>query len=253
MKAGDFSSLAEDYSRYRPGYSSTVRDMFLAFSSSRCSSLKVADVGAGTGIWTRMLAEKVSHVTAIEPNENMRFFGKSQSGGENIHWQDGCGESTGLGTSSVDLLTMASSFHWVDFDAAIQEFDRVLTDKGIFLALWNPRLIEVNPLLVEIENKVHELCPEMQRVSSGRSKFCDSLFERMSKSDVFRDVIYLEGRHVERQSPEHYIGLWKSVNDIQVQLGVDKFQEFMGFVESKVSGLEYVEATYQTRAWMAIK
>jgi hypothetical protein len=46
---------------------------------------------------------------------------------------------------------MASSFHWADFELATKEFSRVLRKGGRFCALWNPRLIEVNPMLVEIE------------------------------------------------------------------------------------------------------
>ena len=39
------------------------------------------------------------------------------------------------------------------FDKATSEFSRVLKPDGCFVALWNPRLIEANPLLVEIERR----------------------------------------------------------------------------------------------------
>jgi ubiquinone/menaquinone biosynthesis C-methylase UbiE len=49
-----------------------------------------------------------------------------------------------LADGSVDLVSMASSFHWADFDTACDEFHRILRSGGVFVALWNPRLIEVN-------------------------------------------------------------------------------------------------------------
>ena len=52
-------------------------------------------------------------------------------------------------------------------------------------------------------------------------------------------------------SPERYIGAWRSVNDLRVQLGVEKFNIFLDFIEAKVMGLESIEATYLTRAWSA--
>ena len=48
-------------------------------------------------------------------------------------------------------------FHWTEFDTTVKESLRVLRKNGRFTALWNPRLIEVNPLLIEIENHLSEL------------------------------------------------------------------------------------------------
>ena len=45
----------------------------------------------------------------------------------------------------------------------------MLRPGGRFVALWNPRMIELNPLLVEIEQEITRLNPEVKRVSSGRS------------------------------------------------------------------------------------
>lgn len=251
MKHGDFTGLAENYSRYRPAYAPSVRDAVLGLYSRPASTLEAADVGAGTGIWTRMLAERVRHVTAVEPNDDMRSAGIRDSAGLPVNFRAGSGEQTGLDTASVDLLSMASSFHWVDFDRGIAEFHRVLRPGGRVLFLWNPRLIEVSPLLVEIEAKVNSLRPEMKRVSSGGSGITETLTDRLWGCGRFDDVVYLEGRHVARLTPQQYIGVWRSVNDIQVQLGVERWATFMDFVEEKVAGLDFIDATYRTRAWTA--
>jgi hypothetical protein len=67
----------------------------------------------------------------------------------------------------------------------------------------------------------------------------------------FDDVVYLEGRHVARQTPEQYLGAWRSVNDLQVQLGPDLFHKYMDYIERKTVGLPAIETTYLTRAWTA--
>ena len=69
----------------------------------------------------------------------------------------------------------------------------------------------------------------------------------------FEDVVYLEGRHVIIMSPDRYLGAWRSVNDLQVQLGEEKFESFLSFVEQKIAASEVIEATYLTRAWSARK
>jgi hypothetical protein len=64
-------------------------------------------------------------------------------------------------------------------------------------------------------------------------------------------VVYIEGRHVIEMTPERYMGAWRSVNDLRVQLGPEKFDSFLDFVEQRIRGLKVIEATYWTRAWSA--
>ena len=152
MKHGDFTGLAGDYAKFRPGYAPQVATAILGFIGKDPAKVDAADVGAGTGIWTRILAARGLHsVTAVEPNDDMRGQGVETSKTTGISWKKGSAEATGLADGSVDLLTMASSFHWADFDKACAEFHRALRPNGVFVALWNPRYIEANPLLVEID------------------------------------------------------------------------------------------------------
>jgi hypothetical protein len=106
-------------------------------------------------------------------------------------------------------------------------------------------------LLVEIEAYLDALRPNIKRVSSGRSGITETLTEQLWASPYFDDVVYLEGRHVIEMAPERYIGAWRSVNDLRVQLGPEKFDAFLAFVEQRIDGLQVIEATYLTRAWSA--
>lgn len=249
---GDFTGLAENYSKYRPTYVDSVLTALLSLLGKPVSAVDFVDVGAGTGIWTRMVAQRGTRTAiAVEPNDDMRGHGEADSAGLPVQWRVGNGEQTGLPDACCDLLTMASSFHWVDFERATHEFHRLLREGGRFCALWNPRWIEANPLLVEIEAKLYELAPHIKRVSSGRSGITENLTERLHASPLFDDVLYLEGRHTARQTPEHYLGVWKSVNDIRIQAGETQFDRFLEYVEQKMQGVDYVETTYLTRAWTA--
>lgn len=252
LKPGEFTGLAEDYSRYRPDYCRSVLNALLGLIETPIGKIDFADVGAGTGIWTRMVkAAGVRSVVAVEPHNDMRVAGIRDSKGTDIRWLAGSAENTGLPTASCDWVTMASSFHWADFDGATKEFHRLLRPRGRFTALWNPRLIEINPLFVEIEEYARQLQPEIKRVSSGRSGITESLSEKLWASSYFGDVVYLEGRHIVRMSPERYVGAWRSVNDLRVQLGAEKFDDFLTFIETRVGSLREIEATYLTRAWSA--
>jgi ubiquinone/menaquinone biosynthesis C-methylase UbiE len=252
MKHGDYTGLAGNYAKFRAGYAPQVATAILSYVGRDPASIDAADVGAGTGIWTRMLAARGLHsVVAVEPNDDMRGQGIETSRGAGIVWRKGSAEATGLPEGSADLVTMASSFHWVDFDRACDEFHRVLRPHGVFAALWNPRFIEANPLLVEIEAQITRLKPDIRRVSSGRSGITERLTDMLSAKPQFTGILYLEGRHSLRQTPEQYIGAWRSVNDLPVQLGPELFQQFLDFTEKRIAGLAAIETTYLTRAWAA--
>ncbi|MCF3120442.1 class I SAM-dependent methyltransferase [Streptomyces arenae] len=252
LNHGDFTDLAHDYSRYREGYAPAVLDAVTGLLPRLPAECDAADVGAGTGIWTRMLASAgFRSVTAVEPNDAMRATGIDDSAATPIAWRHGTGEHTTLPDRSADLLTMASSFHWVDFEHGMAEFARVVRPGGWFVALWNPRDIEASPLLSDIEAELARIEPKLERVSSGRSGTTRTLTERLSAHPSFDHVIYLEGRHTVRQSPQHYVGAWRSVNDVRVQLGEAGFSRFLDYVTDRLDGVDAVETTYLTRAWAA--
>jgi hypothetical protein len=73
----------------------------------------------------------------------------------------------------------------------------------------------------------------------------------LSATPEFAEVLYLEGRHSVQQTPEQYLGVWRSVNDLQVQLGPDLFQTFLDRTAARIAGVATIETTYVTRAWAA--
>lgn len=249
---GDFTGLASDYSKFRPGYCESVLTALLALVSKPAGEIDAVDVGAGTGIWTRMLAGRgLRSVIAVEPNDDMRAHGVADSGGLQIQWVKGSGEETGRPAASADLLSMASSFHWVDFDRGTAEFHRVLRPGGRFVALWNPRYLDDSPDLLDIEAHLKTLNPEIKRVSSGRSGIADRMTGLLWASPFFDDVVYLEGRQTRAMTIEQYLGVWRSVNDLQVQLGQERFERFLDYIREKLKGRQTVETTNLTRAWSA--
>lgn len=249
VKSGDYTILAQDYSRHRPDYSPSVLDALVGLLINPVTDIDVIDVGAGTGIWTRMVYGKgVKSVTAIEPNDDMRAAGMADSSNTTIQWRAGHAEETGMPEGSCDWLTMASSFHWTNFDAATREFHRLLRPQGRFTALWNPRLVETNPLLVEIEAQLRAIKPNIRRASIDMK---ETLTDQLWSSPWFEDVVYIEGRHDVAMTPERYLGVWRSVNELRVQLGEQQFAAFLDFVEQRVADQPSISATYVTRAWSA--
>ena len=52
-------------------------------------------------------------------------------------------------------------------------------------------------------------------------------------------------------TPERYLGIWRSVNDLSAQLGQKKFELFLELVDTRIFHLHVKNAIYLTRAWTA--
>jgi SAM-dependent methyltransferase len=132
---GRFTDRAADYVRYRPDYPAAAIDHLLdGFDSP--DRLIAADVGAGTGISARQLADRGVRVMAVEPNAAMRTAAEPHP---RVVWREGTAEATGLGAESMDLVLCAQSFHWFRQREAIAEFHRVLKPRGRLALIWNAR------------------------------------------------------------------------------------------------------------------
>ncbi|QDZ39315.1 methyltransferase domain-containing protein [Euhalothece natronophila Z-M001] len=130
---GRFSSRAENYARYRPTYPETAIALILD-NLGDPSELVAADIGAGTGISSRLLAEQGVSVIAVEPNAEMREAAVPHP---QVTFQDGNAEATGLANESVDLIIACQAFHWFDPEPSLQEFHRILKPKGRLALMWN--------------------------------------------------------------------------------------------------------------------
>ena len=249
MKHGDFTKLAKNYV-YRTGYSKRALGVIGNYIGCYRDNFVVADVGAGTGKLTDNLDQLGLCGFAVEPNEAMRSEGmKLMANRPSFSWQAGSAEETGLETSCADWLLMASSFHWTDAPVALAEFRRVLKPGGFLTVLWNPRDLGQSALHQKIEHGIYEIAPEIKRVSSGSSKYTQGIEQTLTRDALFGHLFFVEAPHEAVMTPERYLGAWRSVNDIQVQAGEEKFAEIMKMIESQISSLDKIVVPYKTRAW----
>lgn len=137
-----FSARVEAYVKYRPGYPAAMLD-FLATDLGMGPAAAVADIGAGTGILTALLAPRVQRLWAVEPNAEMRAAAEQRlTGMSHLGWSAGSAEATGLPAACVDLITVAQAFHWFDRAAFKAECRRLLKPAGRVALIWNDRLTD---------------------------------------------------------------------------------------------------------------
>ena len=131
MNEGKFTGIADLYSKFRPTYPVELIDWLY----ERTKAETVADIGAGTGKFTKCLTIKPWKITAVEPNDDMRS--KLEIAGVEV--VNGTAENTSLENNSVDLITAAQAFHWFDRDGFKKECGRILKPTGSTAIIYNER------------------------------------------------------------------------------------------------------------------
>lgn len=134
-----FDNRVESYVRSRPHYPYAVLACLVEQYGLGPVSI-VADVGAGTGLLTRLLLTAGCTVYAVEPNERMRLAAAALLGGHpGYHSVAATAEATALPARSVDFVTAGQAFHWFAPPVARQEFQRILRPGGRVALVWNAR------------------------------------------------------------------------------------------------------------------
>ena len=137
-----FTDKARVYQRYRASYPKEFIE-YLYVSAGFNKKSVIADIGSGTGIFSRLLLEKGNYVFCVEPNDDMRLVSEKElrgtAGFKNFISVNASAENTGLKEKSIDFITTAQAFHWFDRQKFKLECRRILKDTGKVVLIWNIR------------------------------------------------------------------------------------------------------------------
>ncbi|MDH3197096.1 MAG: class I SAM-dependent methyltransferase [Candidatus Krumholzibacteria bacterium] len=164
-----FTGRVSHYVRYRPGYPEALFDC-LVREAGLDASCAVADVGSGSGIFTRALLPRVGRVYAVEPNAEMRAAAERELGTmAGFISVEGTAEATRLPDLSVRLVVAAQAFHWFDPEAARREFQRILEPGGRVALVWNSRVVDATPFMRAYESLLRAESLDYERVDHRRA------------------------------------------------------------------------------------
>lgn len=162
----NFTDKANIYAKYRPSYPNEYIEYLLSANELNENQI-VADIGSGTGIFSRQLLENDLHVIGVEPNDDMRKMAE-QSLKRYPRFQSikATAEHTTLKENSVDLVTVAQAFHWFNKEAFKIECQRILKQKAHVALVWNSR-DGTSPIIKENADICQKTCPNFKGFSGG--------------------------------------------------------------------------------------
>lgn len=241
-RPGDFAPQADAYARARPGYPAELLDRLVEVAGVAPGD-PVADVGAGTGIFTADLAARGFAVTAIEPSAAMRAKAPSLAG---VVWRDGTWEATGLATASQRWLVGAQAFHWADPPRALPEAYRILRQGSFLTVLWNNRDLASSELLRFTAATIQQVAPGFDE--GYRDRDWSAV---LPSSGHFEPPIELAVPHVVTMTGRRFLDLWRSHNLLSHAAGEAGLARILAVLAERLDDDENVPVPYVCRAWSA--
>jgi SAM-dependent methyltransferase len=148
-QALSFGAAAAAYDRFRPSYPVEAVQWAVGGPPPR----RVVDLGAGTGILTRVLLGAGYEAVPVEPDPGMRAQLAASTQG--VTALAGFAEAVPLPDASADAVVAGQAYHWFDRERAHPEIARLLRPGGYFGAIWNHR-DDNEPWVAELTRVTHD-------------------------------------------------------------------------------------------------
>ena len=130
-----FTGRAKSYAASRPSYPASAIDYILSLAPKNAV---FADIGAGTGKLTELIAQREVEVFAVEPNGDMlEQLTKTCEDFPNVKIVSAPAEATTLADNSVDVITVAQALHWFEPADFIAECKRIGKPNWILVSVYN--------------------------------------------------------------------------------------------------------------------
>jgi SAM-dependent methyltransferase len=125
-----FGQHAEAYDRFRPSYPDAVIDELLGPVPA---GLEVLDVGCGTGIASRQMAQRGAKVLGVELDTRMAEIAR----GHGVDVEVAAFEGWDAAGRTFDRVASAQAWHWLDLPVATAKAASLLRPGGTLGLIWN--------------------------------------------------------------------------------------------------------------------
>jgi ubiquinone/menaquinone biosynthesis C-methylase UbiE len=190
----NFAKLVDSYAKYRRDYPEKSYKLIYNF----CPSVEaiVLDIGCGTGIVTKHLSSYYKNITGTDREIAMTDFAKDDN--KNLKFISAKAEELPFENESFDLVTVATAYHWFDFDLAGKEIFRVLKPSGKMCVFWRMDISKSRNYLPQFayDNliKLISIIPK-----ASREPITEEIFTRVGFSNVKKEEFAFEDTYTKEE------------------------------------------------------
>lgn len=168
------------YSKYRPNYSTKLFETIYNFHKQNNGEFNLTvDVGTGTGQVAVELSNKFEKVYGIDYLEEMINNAIQK---DNIIYKIGSAENLPFKNNSVDMITVATAFHYFDHDVFFNESKRILKENGT-LAIFGyyfPEIKNIKNNNIEVNKILNKLIVDILELNlNEKAKYIKNLYRNI--------------------------------------------------------------------------
>eukprot|EP00026_Physarum_polycephalum_P012845 Phypoly_transcript_13185.p1 GENE.Phypoly_transcript_13185~~Phypoly_transcript_13185.p1 ORF type:complete len:274 (+),score=49.69 Phypoly_transcript_13185:239-1060(+) len=210
------AKYTQGYDQFRPAPPAIIRDIVTQFLGKKKPEL-VVDIGCGTGLSTRYWCGHAAKVVGVDPNQDMLGQAKERANGlpqNEISFIEGYSNNVNLPDQSADVITFATSLHWMDPTTTFKEAGRLLRAGGVLISIDH-----------DFQPSINGRAEEYLREFSKKSKIV------AEKVGALKNVVRLdESGHAQRMRDS---GQFSNVQVVAVSSVTEGDADaLLGFVES---------------------
>lgn len=223
-----FGEASAEYKRFRPEYPSSLFKIIL--KNVKKPYLKALDIGAGTGLSTKILSDIFETVVAIEPDKKMT----ARAGfGENVQVINDCTENVDFDNDPFDLITAGNSFYWIDAETVLEKMHGWLKPDGVIAAYrYNMPLTdneEINKIIISESER------NWDKFRHERVKDTDYTYRSIKSSPLFYNVRRMSIENIEILTPEELVGFFSSTSYMSAYIrSLDNREEYLNRFLNKI-------------------
>jgi ubiquinone/menaquinone biosynthesis C-methylase UbiE len=238
MKVADYNTIGSNYSKTRKADDRIFQKIYelLDYPYQKM----ILDVGAGTGNYANLLADKPNNVVALEPSIEMTNQATAHA---NVKWTNDRAEKINYENNFFDCaICILSIHHFSDLNQAFDEISRILKTNGILLIytyfpeeqefFW---LQDYFPFLFSADK---DKFPGINKLNEISGKL------RLKEMQVIKHELY-------HTSPDNFMAAnWRQPEKYLIKEIRDGISTFRMLSESKVeSGLRRLQDDLQSGKW----
>ena len=190
-RAESFGAAAERYDRSRPSYPGDLIDHVVGEHPDR---LRILDVGCGTGISSRLLAERGARVLGLEADERMAEVARRRG----TEVEVAKFEAWDPAGRVFDRITAGQAWHWVDPVTGATKAAEILDPGGRLCLFWNIGRPD--------EDTAKALDQVYARLAPGAESY--SVLTGYSSEDGYQAIRQAIGAHPELSGPDEKRFQW---------------------------------------------
>lgn len=247
-----FYGFAQIYDEGRPRLPEKAIEILKTYKKDDIKM--IVDIGCGTGNSTEVCSKYANRVIGIDPSEDMLTKAKEKEY-NNIFFQKGLGNDTGLESDCADIVICSQAFHWMEPESTIKEVCRILKKGGIFAVIdadtfpvIDLKIEKANSEIqdiIEILDKKQDLiiypeCNHLKNlIKSNQFKYCKEICfcnEVLYDKEKFEKYFLSKGglQNAIKNSYEPVLSKIESFNNLLEEVFKDDFQKAIFSYKMKI-------------------